>query len=130
MLQNGQMIAFGEKLDKLYVKLSLELNVIETSQIFFCRKSQKMVELGIKTRPNGISKMKKGGQLWRSSLPLSSMGLPPPLPPPEVCYCNKSFMGECKWYNARKLKQLQKQKQSLNDHGQLTPLLVCQAMFD
>ncbi len=35
MLENGQMTDFAETIDKMYVKLSLELNVIETNQIFF-----------------------------------------------------------------------------------------------
>ncbi len=31
MLENGQMTDFAEKFEQVYVKLSLELNVIETA---------------------------------------------------------------------------------------------------
>ncbi len=37
MFQNGQMTEFGEKLYQLI--LSLDLNVIETTRFFFCRKN-------------------------------------------------------------------------------------------
>ncbi len=35
LVQNGQMIDFGKEIHQLQVKLSLELNVIETKQVFY-----------------------------------------------------------------------------------------------
>ncbi len=57
MLENGQMTDFAKTFDQLYVKLSLGLNVIETTR-FFQQKELKRggnkIELGMKRGPSGI----------------------------------------------------------------------------
>ncbi len=65
MLQNGQMTDFGENLDQLEVKLSRELNVIETNRYFLQKKKVNKIELGIKKGPNGIWKCQKRGSIER-----------------------------------------------------------------
>ncbi len=66
------------------MKLSLELNVIETNIFFLQKERVNKIELGIKKRPNGIGKCQKRGvnrvevphhlQVWEC----------PPLPPPDL----------------------------------------------
>ncbi len=45
MLQNGQMTDFVEILNQLYVKLSLELNVIEANRFFLQKKEVNKIEM-------------------------------------------------------------------------------------
>ncbi len=47
MLQYGQMTDFGKTLDQLQVKLSLELNVIETNGSFLQKESINKIGMGI-----------------------------------------------------------------------------------
>ncbi len=43
MFQNGQMTDFGERLDQLYIKLSLEQNAIETNQFLLQKEGVNMI---------------------------------------------------------------------------------------
>ncbi len=56
------MTVFCEKIDQLYVKLSLELNVIETNRFFLQKEGVNKIELGIKRDPMGLENVKNGGQ--------------------------------------------------------------------
>ncbi len=58
------------------IKLSLELNVIETKQFFLQKEGVSKTELGIKNDPMGSENAKRG-QCWVSSQPVSSMIVPP-----------------------------------------------------
>ncbi len=61
LLQKCQMTDFCEKIDQLWVELSLKLNVIETNHFFLQKEKVNKMELGIKCGPNGIGKYKKTG---------------------------------------------------------------------
>ncbi len=64
--QKCQMTDFCEKIDQLYVKLSLQLNVIETNQFFLHKERLNNIELDIKNGPNGIGKCQKQGSIeWK-----------------------------------------------------------------
>ncbi len=84
MLQNGQMTYFCYKLDQLYAKLSLALNIIDTNLFFSSESVCQYDQVWHKKGPNGIGKRPKGGQSWGISLPSSSIGVLPtwenPLP--------------------------------------------------
>ncbi len=54
MLKSGQMTAFAEKCDQIEVKLSLELNVIETIRFYLQKRGFNKIELGMIRGPNGI----------------------------------------------------------------------------
>ncbi len=69
----------AEKIYQLWVKLSLELNVIETNWFFSAEKG-----VGHKKDPMGYENVTKGSQSWGSSLPPSRMGVPPPPPPRRI----------------------------------------------
>ncbi len=61
--QTCQLTDFCEKIDQFYIKLSLELNVIETNQLFLQKEGVNKIEVGTKKGPNGIGKIvKNGGQ--------------------------------------------------------------------
>ncbi len=66
----------AEIFDQLQVKLYLELNVIETNNVFVQKRGVNKIELGIKMDPMGYENVKEGGQSQGSfPLPLS-MGVP------------------------------------------------------
>ncbi len=50
------MTDFGETLDQLKVKLSLELNVIETNHLFLQTEGVNNIELGKNKAPNRVRK--------------------------------------------------------------------------
>ncbi len=61
LLLKCQMTDFCEKIEKIYVKLSLELNMIETNRFFMQKEGVNRIELGITKGPNGIGTCKKNG---------------------------------------------------------------------
>ncbi len=73
MLQNGRLTDFAERFDKMYVKLSVELNMIEINRFFFTEK-RGVIRLSwpYKSDPTRSEHVKKVGQSWGSSLPHSS----------------------------------------------------------
>ncbi len=62
LFQKCQMIDFCEKIDQLYVKLSLKLNVIETNRFFLQKERVNTIEFGIKGDPMGSENVKHGCQ--------------------------------------------------------------------
>ncbi len=60
MLENGEMTDLAKKFDQLYVKLSLELNMIEINRFFSTESVVNKIELGIKRDPMGSENVKKG----------------------------------------------------------------------
>ncbi len=52
------MTDFGGQIDKLQIKLSLELNVIETTGFFLQKEVINNIELGIKRDPMGVENVK------------------------------------------------------------------------
>ncbi len=78
LLLKCQMTDFCEKIDQLYVKLSLELNVIETNRLFRQKEGVNKIEMGIIKGPNGIGKCQRRRSIERKFKYVST---PPPLPP-------------------------------------------------
>ncbi len=73
---------FGEKLDQLYVKVSLELNVIETTQFFLQKEGVNQFMMRHKIRTYSVRKSQKWGSLpWNHhTMPKYGSTLPGMLP--------------------------------------------------
>ncbi len=69
------MTDFGKKIFFFYIQLSLKLNVIETNWFPLQKEEVNKIMFDIKRELMGYEYI-KWGQLWRSSLPPSSMGVP------------------------------------------------------
>ncbi len=78
MLENGQMIDFAEKVDQIVIKLSLQLNVIETNHVFLQERGVNKIKMDIKRDPMGSKNVKKGGQSRGKSPTTFKCTLPPP----------------------------------------------------
>ncbi len=80
MFKNCYIMHLGEQLDQLWVQVSLELNEIETTRFFFCRKRGQSVRPRwiTKRAHNWIKNLKKVNYHHRSSIPCTSMGVPTP----------------------------------------------------
>ncbi len=68
------------KIEQIYVKVSLELNVIETNWFFLQKEGVNTIELDIKYGPNEIGKCHKGCQFTQRFTKTFKYGsVPPPL---------------------------------------------------
>ncbi len=62
LLPKCQMTDFCEKVNQFSVKLSLELNVIETNRFFLQKERVNKIKLGIIRDPMGLENVKNGSQ--------------------------------------------------------------------
>ncbi len=72
MIKICQTIHFGEKVDQLYVLVSLELNVIETNRFFLQKEGVNEIVLRYNKEPNRMENPQNGGHHSGSCLPCSS----------------------------------------------------------
>ncbi len=81
LLQKCQMTDFCEKIDQIYVKLSLELNVIETNRSFLQKKRGSIrLSWAYKRDPMGLEHVKNRGSIEWKFPTIFKYGSAPPHP--------------------------------------------------